>query len=278
LTLVPTVDGNILVGPSKVDTDGKNDAFPTSPEGLDELRALAGEVIPGLPLSQIIRSFGTLRPNPYWVRRDTDGSVIRDERSISSFVLHEADDTPAFLSLIGIKTPGLTCAYELGNYAADRMLAMLGGAAVNEAYNPTRQPPLRLAELSIDERTRLVRDNPAYGRIVCRCRGITEGEIIDSIRGYYDGTQNPDTSEITPGTRNAVSATAVTAQGLTYRSPRAVTVDGVKRRTGAGSGRCQGGFCGQRIIEILSRELGVPPEEICKDRPGSYMLGGPAHD
>jgi glycerol-3-phosphate dehydrogenase len=115
---------------------------------------------------------------------------------------------------------------------------------LNSAYNPARPAPLRLISLPAAERAAAVRDNPAYGRMVCRCRGISEGEIVDSIR----------------------------------RLPGAVTVDGVKRRTGAGAGRCQGGYCTQRIVELLSQELGVPPADIRKDRPGSYILGGPAHE
>ena len=245
LTLVPTVDGNVLLGPSKVPAEGKNDAFPTSSEGLTELRTLATEVIPDLPLSQIIRSFGAVRPNPYWVHQDpVTGEIHREDKGISSFILHETKDAPAFLSLIGIKTPGLTCANELGLYAASRMSELLGGIDMNDAYCPERPAPLRLGGLPLDERAELVQQNAAYGNIVCRCRGVTEGEILDSIR----------------------------------RNPGAVTVDGVKRRTGAGSGRCQGSFCTQRIIEILSRELGVPLAVIRKDRPGSNILGRAAHD
>jgi len=97
--------------------------------------------------------------------------------------------------------------------------------------------PLRVNELDFTERAALIRKNPAYGRIICRCREISEGEIIDAARA----------------------------------SPGAVTVDGVKRRTGAASGRCQGSFCTQRIIEIIARETGRRPDEITKDGAGSYI-------
>lgn len=148
-----------------------------------------------------------------------------------------------FLSLIGIKTPGITCSDELGRHISDRMAALLG-AELNPAFDPVCQASLRLKDLSFSERARVIGKNPAYGRIVCRCRGISEGEIVDSIRMY----------------------------------PGAVTVDGVKRRTGTSSGRCQGGYCTQRIIEILARELNVKPSAVNKDGPGSYMIGGDAHD
>jgi glycerol-3-phosphate dehydrogenase len=241
LTLVPTVDGNVLLGPSRVAADGRNDAFPTSAEGLGKLCALAGEVIPALPLTHIIRSFGAIRPNPYYVRYDPEQSgFVREEKGISDFILHESKCAPNFLSFIGIKTPGLTCAGELGAYAAEKMAGLLGRAECSPDFDPTRIPPPRLNDLPFEERARLVRENPAYGRIVCRCRKVSEGEIIDSIR----------------------------------RNPGAVTIDGVKRRTGACSGRCQGSFCTQRIMEILSRELGVTPSGLNKGAPGSYVIGG----
>jgi glycerol-3-phosphate dehydrogenase len=239
LTLVPTVDGNILIGPSRAPFDGSED-FRTSRGGLDTLKALIAEVIPSLPTAHVIRSFGALRPNPFWVRRDTEsGTYVREEKGISTFTIIENDANPAFLSLVGIKTPGMTCANELGLHVSDRMATLLDAAA-NPDYTPCRPSPLRLSDLPNDACATLVRDNPAYGRIVCRCRKISEGEIIDSI----------------------------------HKNPGAVTVDGVKRRTGATSGRCQGSFCTQRIIELLARELGVRPNEVLKDGPGSQVIGG----
>ena len=243
LTLVPTVEGNILVGPTKRHTDSK-DVFSTSGEGFARLNDLIRDVIPGLPMEHLIRSFGTLRPHPFRVQYNEEtGDYIREDKSISSFVIHKSEDAPAFLSLIGIKTPGITCSDELGRHVADRMAALFG-AEPNPSFNPVRPAPLRLKSLDFSKRASLIDKNPAYGRIVCRCRGISEGEIIDSIR--------------TP--------------------PGAVTVDGVKRRTAAGSGRCQGGYCSDRIIEILARELCIDPCQVHKDGPGSYMIGGDTHD
>lgn len=239
LTLVPTVDGNILIGPSKINSNEKN-GFKTSREGLDRLKALVAEVIPALPMEQVIRSFGAIRPNQYYVHFDPEsGSYVPEEKSIGEFVITESEDNPAFLSLIGIKTPGLTCSNELGLYAADKMASLLG-ARLNPEFDPKRPAPLRLNDLPLQERSRLIAENPAYGNIVCRCRKISEGEIVDSI----------------------------------HRNPGAVTVDGVKRRTGTCSGRCQGSFCTQRIIEILARELQVSTDKVSKDRPGSYIIGG----
>lgn len=239
LTLVPTVNGNILIGPTRGPAASKAD-FSTSHDGLGQLDELVSAVIPSLPTEHVIRSFAALRPNPFYVYLDAEtGEIRREDKGVSDFTILESANFPAFLSLIGIKTPGLTCANELGRHVADKLSALLN-AVPNPSYNATRPAPLRLNALPMAQRARLICDNPAYGRIVCRCRGISEGEIIDSIR----------------------------------TSPGAVTIDGVKRRTGASSGRCQGGYCTQRIIEILARELCVSPADINKDGPGSIMIGG----
>ena len=272
LTLVPTVDGNILIGP----TERPGDDFETTGAGLAELRELIAQVIPTLPLEHIIRSFGAVRPNPHMLRAsaepnakcvmrnaglgnegdgdagssrkwkvvscklgtsDTDDVYVLDDKSVSDFCIVESDGG-AFISLVGVKTPGLTCANELGVYVADKVASYLG-AALNPAFDPKRIAPARLCDMSFDERESQSKSkDPCYSRIVCRCRGISEGEIVNAI----------------------------------HRFPGASTLDGVKRRTGAGSGRCQSGFCGQRVIELLARELGCLPEKITKDGEGSYFF------
>jgi len=254
LTLVPTVDGNILVGP----TERPGDDYETTSAGLEELRDLVSQVVPTLPMDHVIRSFGAVRPNPHMVaalqrprgeRREERGELgtkdagdgyILDEKSVSDFCIVEAEDG-AFVSLAGIKTPGLTCANEMGKHVADKVAAYLG-ADTDPAFDPHRAPPVRLWDKPMKERESLILEKslktPDYNKIICRCRGVSEGEIIDAIR----------------------------------RFPGAVTVDGVKRRTGAGSGRCQGGFCGQQVVELLARELQCPPEQITKDGKGSHIF------
>ena len=219
ITFVPTVDGNILIGPTERPYSGAPDeGWATSLDGLAQLRKLAAEIMPGLPMEHVIRSFGAFRPNPRYTS---------DDKSINDFCIIESAHEP-FISLVGIKTPGLTCANELGLYVSDKIAAKLN-AGPNPDFNPRRESPVRPNELSFESRVKLLRDNPDYARIICRCRGISEGEIIDAIR------RGP---------------------------PGAVTPDGIKRRVGAGSGRCQGSFCAQRVIEILARELECAPEDI----------------
>ena len=107
-----------------------------------------------------------------------------------------------------------------------------------EKFVTTRPAPVRVNELSDEERAELIKKDPRYGRIICRCEGITEGEIVDAIKAPC-------------GARD---------------------VDGVKRRTRAGMGRCQGGFCGSKVVEILARELDIPMNQVTKHGNGSKIL------
>ena len=232
LTLVPTADGNLLVGPTE--RDAGIEAGATDAAGLARLRELCAEIVPALDLGQVIRSFGAERPNPYYVKEE-NGAWQREARGISSFTVLEER---GLVSLFGIKTPGLTCAKALGDYAAEKLLAFLGGAPKKAGFDPTRRAipdPRRMDEAA---RAAFVAANPDFGRIVCRCRGVSEGEVRAAI-----------------------------ARG-------AVSIDGVKRRTGAGMGRCQGGYCMQRVLALLAEARGVPERAVCKDGAGSEVLHG----
>lgn len=239
VTIVPTVDGNVLVGPTETERS-PGGGFESSGDGEALLRSLAAKVIPKLPPEHIIRNFGALRPNPFRVARDQNGEYAVTDESISDFCIMAPEESPGFISLVGIKTPGLTCAEELGRHVAG-MIEEIYGFGENKDFDPRRVMPVRPGEMCFEARAALIEENPEYGRIVCRCREISEAEIKNAIR-------------IRPG---------------------AVTADGVKRRTGATSGRCQGGYCTQKIIEIIADETGRRPEDIQKDGPGSYIvLGG----
>ena len=234
LTLVPTVTGNLLAGPAETPTDNKTDRGTTE-EGFDFLFKNLRSIFPSLDTSGIIRSFSTLRPNPYFVSKADNGEYIFNDRSISNFTVMR--DAPSFISFIGIKTPGLTCCNGLGKLAADAVAEYLN-AQLNSAFNPNRYAPILTEAMPFDKREALVKSSPAYGNIVCRCRGITEGEIAEAVkRGAY-------------------------------------SIDSVKRRTEATSGRCQGSFCTERIMEIIARELHIPVTEVLKDTRGSEILEG----
>ena len=222
LSAVPTVEGSLLLGPSERENEVD---FAVSAAGLSFVRERAARILPGLDLRDTIRSFAAVRPNP----RRPDGS------SIGSFVIEHPD--PGFWSLIGVKTPGLTCADELGRCAADKIAAFLN-AGVNEAFDGRRSGIKRMRSLSWEQRNAAIREDPDCGEVICCCEDVTKAEVLEAIR-----------------------------RGAT-------TLDGVKRRVGTGMGRCQGSRCQQKLVALLARELGVSETAICKDGAGSEILGG----
>ena len=208
----PTVHGNVLVGPTAFDIED-NDATATTAEGIDDLTAKAALSMKNIPMRQVITSFAGLRAHE-------DGH---------EFILGEVADAPGFYDCAGIESPGLTSCPAIGEYTSGLIRDALG-LKNKENWIGTEKDVLDPSALSIEERNELIRKEPAYGTIICRCESISEGEILDAIR----------------------------------RPLGARSLDGVKRRTRAGMGRCQAGFCSPRVMEILQRELGLPMEEITK--------------
>ena len=214
LTLVPTVDGNILVGPTNHEPDyltGSGTGFRVSAGGLSELTQLCRKIVPSLDLEKQIRSFGSLRPNPYRVH-EKSGRIVRDDARIKDFSLLEED---GFFSLIGIKTPGLTFSNELGRLTAQKAAAYTGRTSLRKDFDPCRKAIPRTRDLSVDERADLIRKDSGYGEILCGCMCVSKSEILQAAeRGARD-------------------------------------FEAVKRRTGAGMGRCQGSRCRKRIQDCL---------------------------
>ena len=159
VTAVPTVDGNLLLGPSQRPLEGK--LWATDRKGLDFLRETTGQVLPRVDLSQVIRTFGAVRPNPHRVVLE-NGAYVPDGKSIGNFSIE--NPAPGFYSLIGIKTPGLTCADQLGFYLAERTAAYLN-AEPNSDFDPVRKG------ISVKD-----------SHIICQCQKISRGEIIEAIR------------------------------------------------------------------------------------------------
>ncbi len=201
--VTPTVHGNTILGPTAVDTDDR-EYTATTAAGIAEISSKAAVSVRDLPLRQVITSFAGLRAHE-------DGG---------EFILGEPDDAPGFFDCTGIESPGLSAAPAIGVYLADLIRDRLH-LSENPSFNPTRRDILDPKTLSIPERNALIAREPAYGTIICRCEGVTEGEILDAIR----------------------------------RPVGARSLDGVKRRTRAGMGRCQAGFCSPRVMELLRREL-----------------------
>ncbi|MBQ3265960.1 MAG: NAD(P)/FAD-dependent oxidoreductase [Ruminococcus sp.] len=210
--VTPTVHGNTIVGPTAVDVEDR-EATATTAEGIDSVTQKSALSVKGLPVRQVITSFAGLRAHE-------DGG---------DFILGEPDDAPGFFDCAGIESPGLTSAPAVGAYIAGKIKEKLQ-LSEKEDFIPTRKDILDPKKLTIEERNELIKKEPAYGTIVCRCESVTEGEILDAIR----------------------------------RPVGARSLDGVKRRTRAGMGRCQAGFCSPKVMEILRRELGKDLTEITK--------------
>ena len=170
----------------------------------------------------------------------TQYSGLRAQRNPEGLNIDVYDDLKGYVNLSGVRSTGLTASVAIAKYVTDLMIEGGMKATFKTNFNPIRHGTPRFAELSNEERAALIAKDPRYGNIVCRCETVTEGQICDAI----------------------------------HRTLGAKSVDGVKRRLRAGMGRCQGGFCGPRVIEILARELGISPEEVRKNEPGSEMLTG----
>ncbi|MDR1605012.1 MAG: NAD(P)/FAD-dependent oxidoreductase [Gracilibacteraceae bacterium] len=229
-TIVPTVDGNLLLGTSD-EAVTRPGWTTTEASGLDFVARSALAILPGLDLSLTIRTFAALRPNPYWVKT-VDGAVKLSTRSIEDFLIDEPEDYPGFVNLAGIKTPGLTCADEIGLYVAERLAERLG-AVPNRKFDPSREAGPRFGRLRPEEQ---MTSPPAT--IVCRCQKVTEDEVRQAIRAPLPAT----------------------------------TIDGVKRRAGCGMGRCQGGYCTEHVLRLLAEEQGLPVGALCKEQEGSWVV------
>ena len=217
--VTPTVHGNLLIGPTAADTEDK-EAVNTTAAGLDSLQATGGKSIKAVPFRSVITSFAGMRAHP-------DGD---------DFIIGESS-VPGFFDAAGIESPGLSAAPAIGEFLAGEVAKKLKATEKSD-FKSARKGIPNVALASPEEKQRLVKENPMYANVICRCELVTEGEIVDAIK----------------------------------RPLGATTLDGVKRRTRAGMGRCQAGFCSPKTLEILARELNVPIESLTKHGPGSEFL------
>lgn len=164
----------------------------------------------------------------------------RAASSTEDFIIGHARTVHSMINLAGMQSPALTSSPAIAQDVAEMVAACGVKLEKKSGYKPFRPKPIVISELSPQEINILIGENPDYGEIICRCETISRGEILDAIRSPIPAT----------------------------------SVDAIKRRTRAGMGRCQGGFCGPRVLDILSKELGVDMTEIYKSDPGSYMVTG----
>lgn len=207
----PTVDGNLLTGPTSVNIEDKEDKTTTM-EGFAKIIKETAEDVAGVPFNKTITSFCGLR-----AAGNTGDFIINSHKH-------------GFINAAGIESPGLSASPAIAEYITDMLKEQGLKLCEKEDYNPTRKPMHAFRDMSIGEKNKVISQNPEYGRVVCRCETVTEGEILDAIR----------------------------------TNPKARDLDGVKRRTRSQMGRCQGGFCGPYITELLAKEMGVPYEAVTK--------------
>ncbi len=218
----PTVHGNTIIGPTAEDIYDKEGVDTTS-EGFDDLMAKAGLAFDDLPLREVITSFAGLRAH----------------EANHDFILGEVSDAPGFFDCAGIESPGLTAAPAIGKDIAAQVAEKLS-LAPNKDFNPLRKGFTDPKSMTVEEYAQLIREKPEFGRIVCRCEQVSEGEILEAIR----------------------------------RPLGAKSLDGVKRRVRAGMGRCQAGFCSPRIMDILAEEWNVDVADITKSGGRSEVIVG----
>ncbi len=212
ILVTPTIHGNLMLGPTAIDIEDK-EATATTAQGLNEVMEKCVKSVKNIPMRQVITSFAGLRAH------EDNGD----------FIIEEVEDAKGFIDVAGIESPGLSSAPAIGLYVRD-ILAGMTELKEKDNFVETRKGIVRFKELSKEEQNRLIKENPSYGQIVCRCEEITEGEILDAI----------------------------------HRPLGATTLDGIKRRTRAGMGRCQAGFCTPKTMEILSKELQMELKDIRK--------------
>lgn len=224
--LAPTVDGNMLAGPTSGNVASYKNV-ETTQKGIAHITQVAKKIIPNLDMGTVIASFAGTRANIENVPKEEKDFVVRLSAK-------------RFVSALGIKNPGMTAA----PYLVDRIINLLMESGLRREENNFFDPIYRSAPLFLKStpsiQRQLLDENPAYGNMVCRCEGITEGDILATLN-----------SKLPPHNLN-----------------------GLKKRVRTGMGRCQGGFCTPQIIDILSREWKVSPEKILKSGSGSNVVKG----
>lgn len=225
MIILPTTEGNILGG-SNAETIDDKENLATTYEGFEEIyNNTIHHIFPNLPrMRDIITTF----------------SGLRAAATSEDFIIGYAKTIKGFINVAGIQSPGLSSSPAIASMAEDLVRGLNYDLNFTEKknYRRDRPKPIILRDLPYEERSELIKKNPDYGTIICRCETVSKGEIIDAI----------------------------------HRPIPAANMDAIKRRTRAGMGRCQGGFCGPRVLNILRRELDISPLEVTKKGKGSYVL------
>ena len=219
----PTVDGNLLTGPTatKVATP---ESTEITPEGIATITRLAARSVPSVNFRQVITSF----------------SGVRSSAHGDDFIIRPSEKAPHFIHVAAIDSPGLTSCVAIAKYAVELLQQQGLPLTPKENWNGKREDMRAFRHMTDAQKDAYIKEHPDYGKIVCRCETVSEGEIRAAIR----------------------------------KNPPAWDIDGVKRRTRSGMGRCQGGFCSPYVMRLIAEEQGIPMEEVTKSGPGSRPLIG----
>lgn len=211
ILISPTVDSNLLTGPTSFDIEDKEDTRTTA-ESFARIIKEANENVDGVPFGKTITSFCGLRA----------------VGSTGDFIINSPFS--GFINAAGIESPGLSSSPAIAEMLVDMIKEQ--GVLLKEKkdFNPKRRPMHYFREASEEEKNEIIKKDPSFGRVICRCETVTEGEILEALR----------------------------------TNPKATDLDGVKRRTRAQMGRCQGGFCQPYITELIARERNIPFESVTK--------------
>lgn len=223
ILVTPTADGNLLTGPTAMAVPFP-DSTQTTQAGLAAVAKLAARSVPSVNFRQVITSF----------------SGVRSSEKGGDFIIQASKAVPNLIHVAAIDSPGLTSCVSIAKYAVDILKENGLPLTPKPDWNGTRENTRAFREMTDDEQDAFIRSHPEYGRIVCRCETVSEGEIRAAI----------------------------------LRNPPAWDMDGVKRRTRSGMGRCQGGFCSPMVMKLIAQVQGIPMEEVTKSGPGSEPLTG----
>ncbi len=223
ILVTPTVDGNLLTGPTATLVSGP-DSTETTQEGLAQVAKLAAKSVPSVNFRQVITSF----------------SGVRSSEKHGDFIIQASEKVENLVHVAAIDSPGLTSCVAIAKRAVE-ILKNLGLPLEQKAdWDGHRENTRAFREMSDEEKNAYIKQHPAYGKIVCRCETVSEGEMRDAIR----------------------------------RNPPVFDIDGVKRRTRGGMGRCQGGFCSPYVMKLIAQEQGMAMETVTKSGKGSNPLTG----
>jgi glycerol-3-phosphate dehydrogenase len=224
--LTPTIDGNILIGPSAEFINNREDT-KTTREKIKQLIKEAKEILPSLPLNKIIYSFSAVRSK----------ITPPEEKGSYDFIINEEIEN--FVNLIGIESPGLTSSPAIAKMVTN-IIKKKRGLNEKSNFDPNRKRPIPFKDLPRTRQASAIKKDPNYGEMICRCEQVSKKEILNAIN-------NP---------------------------LKAKTISAIKYRTRAGMGRCHGGFCLPRLVEILKEEIGLSTQEIKQKNQSSFLFVG----